>query len=45
MEMLSKKLFNWASILEDGARGQAEMTASMPFIYPYLALMPDAHLG
>jgi tRNA-splicing ligase RtcB len=24
---------------------QAETAASMPFIYPHLALMPDAHLG
>lgn len=45
MEMLSKKLMNWASILEPGTRAQAEMTAAMPFIHPHLALMPDAHLG
>jgi len=45
MEQLSKRLFNWASILEDNTREQAERTASMPFIYPHLALMPDAHLG
>src|SRR3954463_11990566 len=24
---------------------QAERTASLPFIHPHLALMPDAHLG
>jgi tRNA-splicing ligase RtcB len=45
VEMLSKKLMNWASILDDGTREQAERTASLPFIYPHLALMPDAHLG
>lgn len=45
MEQLSKKLMNWASILEDNTREQAERTASMPFIFPHLALMPDAHLG
>lgn len=45
MEQLSKHLMNWASILEPGTREQAERTASMPFIYPHLALMPDAHLG
>lgn len=39
------KIVNFASILEDGTRQQAERTASMPFIYPHLALMPDAHLG
>jgi tRNA-splicing ligase RtcB len=36
---------NWASILEDNTREQAERTAAMPFIFPHLALMPDAHLG
>src|SRR6266851_5518543 len=45
MEMLGKKLMNWASILEDGTREQAERTASMPFVFPHVALMPDAHLG
>ncbi len=43
MEQVSKKFFNWASILEPQARQQAENTASMPFIFPHLALMPDAH--
>lgn len=43
--MLSKKLMNWASILEPGTQAQAERTASMPFIHPHVALMPDAHLG
>ena len=45
MEQVSKKFFNWASILEPQARQQAENTASMPFIFPHLALMPDAHQG
>jgi tRNA-splicing ligase RtcB (3'-phosphate/5'-hydroxy nucleic acid ligase) len=45
MQMLSKRLMNWASILEPQAREQAERTSSMPFIYPHLALMPDAHAG
>lgn len=45
MNQLTKKLYSWASIIEDNTRLQAEMTARMPFIYPYLALMPDAHLG
>jgi tRNA-splicing ligase RtcB len=45
MEQISKKLMSWASILEPGTREQAERTAAMPFIYPHLALMPDAHLG
>lgn len=45
MEKITPKLLNWASILEQGTRDQAVMTASMPFITPHLALMPDAHLG
>src|SRR6266704_3093499 len=45
MEQISKKLMNWASILGDKARAQAERTAAMPFVYPHVALMPDAHLG
>lgn len=45
MEHLTKKLINWASILDPGTRAQAETAATMPFIYPHLALMPDAHLG
>lgn len=45
METLSPKLLSWASILDPGTRAQAETTATMPFIHPHLALMPDAHLG
>src|SRR5579859_6797406 len=45
MEHLTKKLINWASILEPGTREQALRTATMPFIWPHLALMPDAHQG
>lgn len=45
MEQISERLFNWASILEPNTRQQAERTASMPFVFPHLALMPDAHLG
>jgi tRNA-splicing ligase RtcB len=45
MEKINDRLLNWASILEDTTREQAERTAAMPFIHPHLALMPDAHLG
>lgn len=45
MEKINDKLYSWASILDDGAREQAEVTATMPFIEPHVALMPDAHLG
>jgi tRNA-splicing ligase RtcB len=45
MEIISDRLYNWASILDPLTRAQAIMTSEMPFIYPHLALMPDAHLG
>ena len=45
MERLSDRLLSWASILDDVTRRQAENTASLPFVYPHVALMPDAHLG
>jgi tRNA-splicing ligase RtcB (3'-phosphate/5'-hydroxy nucleic acid ligase) len=45
MQRVNKRLLNWASIIEPAALTQAEATSSMPFIFPHLALMPDAHLG
>jgi tRNA-splicing ligase RtcB len=45
VERLSERLLNWASILDDVTRRQAERTASLPFVHPHVALMPDAHLG
>nr|WP_200800180.1 RtcB family protein [Jatrophihabitans endophyticus] len=42
---MSSKLAVFASILDDAALAQAQRTASMPFVRPHLALMPDAHLG
>ncbi len=45
MERLTPTLFSWASILEGKTRAQAEQTARLPFIFPHVALMPDAHLG
>ena len=45
MKKLTKKLFNWASIIEDNTLEQAKQTSEMPFVFPHLALMPDAHLG
>jgi tRNA-splicing ligase RtcB len=44
-EHLSKHLISWASVLEPSTRDQAVRTSTMPFVYPHLALMPDAHLG
>lgn len=45
MEKLNARLLNWASIMDSQTREQAIATSTMPFIYPHLALMPDAHLG
>lgn len=45
MYKISEKFLNWASILEDSTRDQVLMTSKMPFVFPHIALMPDAHLG
>lgn len=45
MEQVTKRFMNWASILEDNTKAQVQMTSEMPFIFPHVALMPDAHLG
>lgn len=45
MEKITKRLWNWASILDENTREQALRTSQMPFVRPHLALMPDAHLG
>ena len=36
---------NWASILDEQTRAQAEMLARSPVVSGPVALMPDAHLG
>ncbi|NOJ59237.1 RtcB family protein [Arthrobacter sp. 260] len=45
MEKVSKTYINFASVLDSKTREQNLMTSGMPFIYPHLASMPDAHLG
>ncbi|MFJ6281151.1 RtcB family protein [Arthrobacter subterraneus] len=45
MEKVSPTYINFASILDPQTRAQNLKTASMPFIYPHLASMPDAHPG
>jgi tRNA-splicing ligase RtcB len=42
---VNERLVNWASVLDPNTLAQAERTASLPFIHPHVALMPDAHLG
>ncbi|EAP97195.1 hypothetical protein JNB_17033 [Janibacter sp. HTCC2649] len=45
MKQITPRLMNWASILEPSTQEQAERTSELPFVFPHLALMPDAHLG
>jgi tRNA-splicing ligase RtcB len=45
VERLSDKLVSWASIVDEGTREQARRTASLSFVRPHLALMPDCHVG
>lgn len=45
IEKISDTLYSWASILEWNTREQARKASTMPFIYPHMALMSDAHLG
>ncbi len=42
---IAENVLSWASMLDEKTRTQAATTASMPFVTPHLALMPDAHLG
>ncbi len=45
MEKLTNRLLSWASLIDEKTVEQARTSSRMPFIYPHLALMPDAHLG
>ncbi|MGC0272197.1 RtcB family protein [Pseudactinotalea sp. Z1739] len=45
MKQISEKLYSWASIIDEHALAQAELTAALPFVTPHVALMPDAHVG
>ncbi len=39
------KLLNFGSQIDGATIEQAKETASMPFVHPHVALMPDAHVG
>ncbi len=39
------RLHNFASIVENKTVAQAQLVADLPFVYPHVALMPDAHFG
>jgi tRNA-splicing ligase RtcB len=45
MREINRRLLSWASILDAKAEEQARITSAMPFVFPHVALMPDAHLG
>lgn len=45
MKKITNKLYNWASIIDENTKEQADRTSRMPFVLPHLALMPDAHMG
>lgn len=45
MHAIGKRLLSWASELEGQTLEQARRTSELPFVFPHLALMPDAHLG
>jgi tRNA-splicing ligase RtcB (3'-phosphate/5'-hydroxy nucleic acid ligase) len=44
-QIKSAKVVNFASQIDDATIAQAEQTAALPFVYPHVALMPDAHVG
>jgi hypothetical protein len=44
-EKIAHKLLNFASQIDDNTVAQAIDTATMPFVHPHVALMPDAHSG
>ena len=44
-QRVSDKLINWASDIDPKALEQAARSATMPFVFGHVALMPDAHVG
>ncbi|ARQ95524.1 tRNA splicing ligase [Mycobacterium phage Shandong1] len=44
-QYVSDRLINFASEVDAETLKQAQQTASMPFVHPHVALMPDAHFG
>lgn len=44
-EMIRDGVLTWTDDLDENTLEQAEKSASLPFIYKHVALMPDAHLG
>jgi tRNA-splicing ligase RtcB (3'-phosphate/5'-hydroxy nucleic acid ligase) len=44
-QLASGKVVNFASHIDAATIEQANQTAVLPFVYPHVALMPDAHVG
>lgn len=44
-DKVAPKVLSWASILEYNTLEQAKKSSELPFVKPYVALMPDAHFG
>ena len=42
---MSAKVVNFASHIDPATIEQANQTAALSFVYPHVALMPDAHVG
>jgi tRNA-splicing ligase RtcB len=45
VQIEDNKVVSFASQIDDATIEQANQTAALPFVYPHVALMPDAHLG
>jgi tRNA-splicing ligase RtcB len=45
MQRLGEKLVSWASVVDDNTLEQARTSSLLPFVWPHVALMPDAHYG
>ena len=45
MRQITPRLLSWASVVDQQALEQAQRTAELPFVYPHVALMADAHPG
>src|SRR5262245_33870633 len=44
-QLTSGKVVNFASRIDPATIEQANQTAALPFVFPHVALMPDAHVG
>jgi tRNA-splicing ligase RtcB (3'-phosphate/5'-hydroxy nucleic acid ligase) len=44
-QLMNAKVVNFASHIDPATIEQANQTAALSFVYPHVALMPDAHVG